>query len=87
MTSFRTSAPYGRHSMPAYMSSAFSRKITMSTASGCFTWLGTPADWPEAHVQVEYPLQGDVQRPDAAAKGRRQRTLDADGELLNAATA
>ena len=30
------------NSMPAYTSSVFSRKITMSSFSGCFTGLGTP---------------------------------------------
>jgi len=30
------------HSIPAYISSAFSRKITVSTSSGCFTGEGTP---------------------------------------------
>jgi hypothetical protein len=30
------------NSMPEYTSSVFSRKMTMSTFSGCFTGLGTP---------------------------------------------
>jgi hypothetical protein len=30
------------NSMPAYTSSVFSRKMTMSSFSGCFTGLGTP---------------------------------------------
>ena len=66
------------------MSSVFSRKITMSTASGCFTGDGTPGNQrtgPQAHVQVEDLAQRDVQRTDAAADRRRQRALDPDEVL------
>ena len=51
----------------------FSRKITMSTSSGCFTGDGTPGNQRtgrRAHVQVEDLAQRDVQRPDAAADRR-----------------
>ena len=37
-----------------------------------------PAHRPQADVQIEQLTQRDVERPDAAADRRRQRTLDAD---------
>ena len=66
------------------MSSVFSRKITMSTFSGCFTGDGTPcepAHRPQAHVQVEDLAQRDVEAADAAADRRGERALDADEVL------
>src|SRR5690606_28219618 len=44
-------------------------------------WCLHPAeipDRPETHVQVELLTQRDVERSDAAADGRRERSLDAD---------
>ena len=38
----RASGVMASTSRPAYMSSVFSRKITMSTSSGCLTGDGTP---------------------------------------------
>ena len=67
------------------MSSVFSRKITMSTFSGCFTGDGTPcepAHRAQAHVQVEDLAQRDVERADAAADRRGERALDPDQVLL-----
>ena len=66
------------------MSSVFSRKITMSTFSGCFTGDGTPWNQrtgPQAHVEVEDLAQGDVEAADATADRRGQRALDADEVL------
>ena len=66
------------------MSSVFSRKITMSTFSGCFTGDGTPvepAHRAQAHVEVEDLAQRDVERADAAADRRGERALDADEVL------
>ena len=63
------------------MSSVFSRKITMSTFSGCFTGDGTPcepAHRAQAHVEVEDLAQRDVEAADAAADRRGERALDAD---------
>ena len=66
------------------MSSVFSRKITMSTSSGCFTGDGTPGiptHRTQAHVEVEHLTQRDVQRADAATDRRGERALDADEVL------
>ncbi len=41
--SFFTSGVPDFHSMPAYTSSVFSRKITTFIRSGCFTGEGTPS--------------------------------------------
>ena len=63
------------------MSSVFSRKITMSTFSGCFTGDGTPLYQRTGRRQTNRSSicrKRDVQRTDAAADRRRQRTLDAD---------
>ena len=52
------------------MSSAFSRKITMSVSSGCFTGLECPgSNAPGAGTRtiVQLLAQGHVQRTDAAA--------------------
>ena len=67
------------------MSSVFSRKMTMSTFSGCFTGEGTPVKYrtgPQADVEVEHLAQRDVERADAAADGRGQRAFDADEIFL-----
>ena len=67
------------------MSSVFSRKMTMSTFSGCLTGEGTPCEivhGAQADVEVEHLAQGDVERADAAADGRGQRAFDADQKLL-----
>ena len=53
--------------------------MIMSTFSGCFTGEGTPLKLipgPQADVEVEHLAQRDVQRADAAANRRGQRTLD-----------
>ena len=66
------------------MSSVFSRKITMSTFSGCFTGRRhalEPAHGAQAHVEVEDLAQRDVERPDAAADRRGERALDPDEVL------
>jgi len=63
------------------MSSTFSRKITMSTFSGCFTGEGTP--WKpthrtQAHVQIENLAQRDVERTEATTDRGGQRAFDTD---------
>ena len=67
------------------MSSVFSRKMTMSTFSGCFTGRGHAREivhGAQADVEVEHLAQGDVERADAAADGRGERALDADEVFL-----
>ena len=56
----------------------------MSTSPGCLTGDGTPVKLPhgpQADVEIEHLPQRDVERADAAADRRGQRTLDAD-EIL-----
>ncbi len=43
---------------------------------------GEPPHRPQAHVEVEHLAERDVEGADAAAHGRRQRSLDPDDELL-----
>ena len=67
------------------MSSVFSRKMTMSTFSGCFTGEGTPVKYctgPQANVEIEHLPQRDIERADAAADRRGQRAFDADEKFL-----
>ena len=66
------------------MSSVFSRKMTMSTFSGCFTGEGTPGEIlhrAQADVEIEHLAQRDVQRADAAADRRGERAFDADEDI------
>ncbi len=51
MSFFAFSEPAG-HSMPAYTSSVFSRKITMSTFSGSLTGEGTPLNQRTGRTQA-----------------------------------